>query len=133
MVAAVGVLMAVIIHKKRERERGGVVIEETVPNQPPNIEVAAASNPRNEGPSLLARARVVNLLRARNQPPNLLRARNQPPNIEVAAASPNSNPRNGASLLARARVLNLLRGRKKRIIEGEVVYLEQFKSLYLSN
>ena len=56
------------------------------------------------------------------------------PNIEVAAAaSPNSNPRNGASLLARARVLNLLRGRKKRIIEGEVVYLEQFKSLYLSN
>ena len=123
MVAAVGVLMAVIIHKKRERERGGVVIEETVPNQPPNIEVAAASNPRNEGPSLLARARVVNLLRARNQPPN----------IEVAAASPNSNPRNGASLLARARVLNLLRGRKKRIIEGEVVYLEQFKSLYLSN
>ena len=115
--------MAVIIHKKRERERGGVVIEETVPNQPPNIEVAAASNPRNEGPSLLARARVVNLLRARNQPPN----------IEVAAASPNSNPRNGASLLARARVLNLLRGRKKRIIEGEVVYLEQFKSLYLSN
>ena len=123
VVAAVGVLMAVIIHKKRERERGGVVIEETVPNQPPNIEVAAASNPRNEGPSLLARARVVNLLRARNQPPN----------IEVAAASPNSNPRNGASLLARARVLNLLRGRKKRIIEGEVVYLEQFKSLYLSN
>ena len=89
VVAAVGVLMAVIIHKKRERERGGVVIEETVPNQPPNI--------------------------------------------EVAAASPNSNPRNGASLLARARVLNLLRGRKKRIIEGEVVYLEQFKSLYLSN
>ena len=87
VVAAVGVLMAVIIHKKRERERGGVVIEETVPNQPPNIEVAAASNPRNEGPSLLARARVV----------------------------------------------NLLRGRKKRVIEGEVVYLEQFKSLYLSN
>ena len=125
MVAAVGVLMAVIIHKKRERERGGVVIEETVPNQPPNIEVAAASNPRNEGPSLLARARVVNLLRARNQPPN----------IEVAAASPNSNPRNGPSLLARARVVNLLvlRGRKKRVIEGEVVYLEQFKSLYLSN
>ena len=123
VVAAVGVLMAVIIHKKRERERGGVVIEETVPNQPPNIEVAAASNPRNEGPSLLARARVVNLLRARNQPPN----------IEVAAASPNSNPRNGASLLARARVVNLLRGRKKRVIEGEVVYLEQFKSLYLSN
>ena len=121
VVAAVGVLMAVIIHKKRERERGGVVIEETVPNQPPNIEVAAASNPRNEGPSLLARARVVNLLRARNQPPN----------IEVAAASPNSNPRNGASLLARA--VNLLRGRKKRVIEGEVVYLEQFKSLYLSN
>ena len=99
MVAAVGVLMAVIIHKKRERERGGVVIEEIVPNQPPNIEVAAASNPRNEGPSLLARARVVNLLRARNQPLNLLRAR----------------------------------GRKKRVIEGEVVYLEQFKSLYLSN
>ena len=99
VVAAVGVLMAVIIHKKRERERGGVVIEETVPNQPPNIEVAAASNPRNEGPSLLARARVVNLLRARNQPLNLLRAR----------------------------------GRKKRVIEGEVVYLEQFKSLYLSN
>ena len=121
VVAAVGVLMAVIIHKKRERERGGVVIEEIVPNQPPNIEVAAASNPRNEGPSLLARARVVNLLRARNQPPN----------IEVAAASPNSNPRNGASLLARA--VNLLRGRKKRVIEGEVVYLEQFKSLYLSN
>ena len=106
MVAAVGVLMAVIIHKKRERERGGVVIEETVPNQPPNIEVAAASNPRNEGPSLLARARVVNLLRARNQPPN----------IEVAAAASEmdaSNPRNGPSLLARARVLNLLRGRKK--------------------
>ena len=55
--------------------------------------------------------------------------------LEVAAASEMdaSNPRNGPSLLARTRVVNLLRGRKKRVIEGEVVYLEQFKSLYLSN
>ena len=83
-----GVIAAVIIIKKMWKK------------PTPNIEVAAAaSNPRNEGPSLLARARVVNLLRARNQPLNLLRAR----------------------------------GRKKRVIEGEVVYLEQFKSLYLSN